>query len=57
MLSCRTLSMCSSRSQMCKSPKQYCEAHVAALQLLLEMQQGAVISPEELQQLPCLNFR
>jgi hypothetical protein len=30
---------------------------VAALQLLLEMQQGAVISPEELQQLPRLNAR
>jgi hypothetical protein len=29
-----------------QEPKKYCEAHVAALQLLLETQQGSVISPE-----------
>jgi hypothetical protein len=40
-----------------QEPKSYCENRVAALQLLLVMQQGAVISPEEVQQLPHLNAR
>jgi hypothetical protein len=40
-----------------QQPKRYCEARVAALQLLYVMQQGAVRSSEELQQLPLLNAR
>jgi hypothetical protein len=40
-----------------QQPKRYSEARVAALQLLYVMQQGAVRSSEELQQLPLLNAR
>jgi hypothetical protein len=40
-----------------QEPKSYCENRVAALQLLLEMQQGAVSSPEEVRQLPKLNAK